>query len=459
MTKKKTIIDVYDYYDFLRYQPDGWKDCDLFDNNNCLIQSTFNKTSKFKPNELIIKKYDQFINDFNAFTMELFNNNDFKWNNVVIAGGSISKLLNSKTFVSDIPASSDIDLFIYGNTPHERLISIKYIIEFFSSKFTNKVYFVVRGNVVNIFIANIKRYFQIVITNFISIDEIIYSFDLDNVRVAYLNGKIMACPSFIAALKFQCAQLNSSKFSFDRIIKLSECGYSLLYDKDMSTEIQYFYSRKQPIYFPNSDEITEDIIRNLGFSNNVNIKFITQKVDKCLSMISVDNSKNFKKYKSEQTDSSVILNLDMIDHTTNNITFTGNNKIMYVSVFKRNNPCFEIPDVKILFPIYSLVQSIGFQIDNTNIPQNVINYLNIILKKYLSVELFNNHTVFIDTCSIVINPKITKVFNNYEKIDKDDIVSSLIHKRVRVVYCRLLRTVIVSNKIYSLKLMCTEIHI
>ena len=192
-----TLVDPFAYLEYLRYDS-TWSVCSIFEQS--LTQIEF-ETPKYALGDQTIKDPSKFHQHFKTFTCNIIDDT-FDWQGVVIAGGSISKLLMRHMELQDYPLDSDVDFFIYGQSPKDRTTSLINMLTYFCKKFTNKVYFAAKGYIIDIYITGIERTFQIVMASSTTIDNILYHFDLDHVQVAYKNGQVLATPQFIASFRY-----------------------------------------------------------------------------------------------------------------------------------------------------------------------------------------------------------------------------------------------------------------
>jgi len=123
--------------------------------------------------------------NFTAFTCGVFQtpinpkfiNATFEWKNLIIAGGAVRNIMYEKYQPNYF---SDVDIFVYGNSL-ERREKLKYLLNWFSGPNT---YYSYVGCVVGVLIKNIKRRFQIIITNATSAYEILNTFDFSYIQYA-----------------------------------------------------------------------------------------------------------------------------------------------------------------------------------------------------------------------------------------------------------------------------------
>lgn len=170
---------------------------------------------------------------------------EFPYNNVVIAGGSISKILNAAYDIKKA-RQSDVDIFIYANTHDERTRVFSELLDWFKSynvEFgTTRTYYAVRGSVVTIYIKDIERKFQIISANATTVSDVIGRFDMTHIQWCFQNGKYFGTPGACKALRERVTVLdNIGRLRVDRMVKALYNGYDIQYrvidDMDITTLI------------------------------------------------------------------------------------------------------------------------------------------------------------------------------------------------------------------------------
>ena len=155
----------------------------------------------FMPNN-IISNISEFKENLNKTSFGILNDN-FPWNNIVIAGGASLECLSSR----EIPHNqySDIDLWIYGK-PDEIIETHQIVLEYFETfaKMQNLlIYYSVNYQVVTIIIEGIRKNFQIIVKQYEHKYEIINNFDLDYVQCLYDGNQVLGTCGFITAINTQ----------------------------------------------------------------------------------------------------------------------------------------------------------------------------------------------------------------------------------------------------------------
>ena len=358
---------------------------------------------------------------------------DFKWDNIIIAGGSINKLLGY-TF-EDIPKSTDIDIFIYG-TENQKKIATEYLINFLKSKFNHNIYFVFRDSVINIYIPNNNNLpmLQIVISEYIEAQNIIYNFDIDYVKVFLQNNQVFCTPSFLTSYKYQITSVDYSKISHRRLKKISLSGFNLLYTENITHKINYFYSTNNPTYFPSEDESPDEIKTNISYYENINSESIITDTNLLLNIINFGGLKNkyLRKNKNKNQDETLYLDLSMIDESS--IQYFKMNA--FLSFFNTPNPIFELFNIQ-LFHCLPNTNSSRFSIlpfKCTINDSNYLNYLNII--KQVISEKYSTYNVFINT-DLMFTNYYTHIYidNILQKGSKSKNIKKLLFKNIKKAIC------------------------
>jgi hypothetical protein len=237
------IVDPFDNesnYNYFKFQPNTitWK---------CNVLS---RVREFEPNEHTLNTYEDALNNLHKFSYG-FLNADFPWENVVIAGGCISRVLD-KRYTCKNSRQADVDIFIIAKTPEERLNVYKNLIEHFKSP---RTYYCIRGSVTTVYIVDVMRKFQIVSDNSTNIYDLISRFDLGYLQWAFSNGRFYGTSeAFMAFRHATTTTFNAPRTKINRLIKALYCGFNI----NPSAEVQSMYD-------------IGDIIKN---ENNAQVKKI-----------------------------------------------------------------------------------------------------------------------------------------------------------------------------------------
>lgn len=161
----------------------------------------------------------------------------FPFENVIIAGGGVTKIL-SPGYNRRNARQSDVDLFIIGKNNEERARVFKKVLEWFHSINTetrmSNTYYALWGSVVSIYIKDIRRKFQLISINMSNPHEILNHFDLTHIQWSYSSGRFLGTPAAFLAAREKVARVNNAgRLKTLRMIKALHCGYSLLKTDDI----------------------------------------------------------------------------------------------------------------------------------------------------------------------------------------------------------------------------------
>ena len=420
-----TLVDVYAYLSSFRYSP-AWQECPIFDQGMTRIEF---EDLKYTPGTQTIKDYMKFRKHFEIFTCNTIDDS-FNWKGVVIAGGSISKLLTRHFELQDYPIDSDIDFFIYGETLRDRMETLHNTLAYFCKKYSNKVYFASKGYLIDMYIIGIERVFQIVITSNCNQDGILYNFDLDHVQVLYQQGQVLATPQFVASFKHQASQINNQLFRMRRIMRMKNTGLALLTTKpNTANVIKYTKERQKLFYTPHESDIFENIIKNIAEVSNISTSSITQDPDKCISMLNSNIPKQqdtaTNNYGIGIADETFVLDLLKFDD------FPGiqfHNKYIRAQQYYMikypglNEILLELGSGNIHTKVMALSGEInvGFHYNDQEMRNNIIEFANNLITSFKNTP---NTPKFVNINLGVINvtPK-TKIFHNGKRINQEQIM-------------------------------------
>jgi hypothetical protein len=148
---------------------------------------------------------------------------------VVIAGGSISKLMSSNC--SDgILLPSDVDMCIYGSSFTERYNTFYNLVSWFDQrarKMGRAIYYALKSSLLTIYIAGINRKFQIIAGKNTNPYEIISEFDLSHVAWCYLNGEVYGLAQAFKSMKTKVSVKMNKIVGNKRLVKTFCCGYKV----------------------------------------------------------------------------------------------------------------------------------------------------------------------------------------------------------------------------------------
>ncbi|AYV79329.1 MAG: hypothetical protein Faunusvirus9_7 [Faunusvirus sp.] len=205
-------LNVFNFTKYLKYTPP---------NEDCIL----NNNIKYKTDESVIvsniSEYQQRLKEFSFGIID----ETLKFENIVIAGGSVVKLLSNKY---DAAGDSDLDIFVYG-TEKARRQTVEYLLDYFTTKCHGKqIYYASRGSVISVCIEDVNRNFQIIYTDHMTKFEIINGFDMCAVQMYYDGTNIMGTAECIRELRQQCIYNTTARdIRPDRIYKMYLKGFSV----------------------------------------------------------------------------------------------------------------------------------------------------------------------------------------------------------------------------------------
>ncbi len=179
--KWATLINPFelDAHNYMIYSPpvlsqETHISCDSI---TCVKKPTYG--SKVTSNrETFTKRMNEFCYNLleNSPNKKLPLDEKFPFENVIFAGGSVTHLIESE--MNAMP-NSDLDIFVYGDTYNQCLEAFNRIITWFDTPTT---YYAIKGeSVVNIYLKDVSRIFQIINTNAKHPYDVISHFDTSNV--------------------------------------------------------------------------------------------------------------------------------------------------------------------------------------------------------------------------------------------------------------------------------------
>ncbi len=186
----------------------------------------------------------------------------FPFENCVIAGGSISKILSAH-FDLRYARQSDIDIFIYGATFDERARAFARVLEWFDTSNTAaRTYYTLNGCVTTVYVKDIARKFQIITINQSNPFEVLDRFDMSYIQWCLVGGKTFfgtpeACKALRERVTHICCSLN---LRAHRCVKALYNGYSMY----VAPEIREKYVDITSLLVdPKSNAQLQQIIREL----------------------------------------------------------------------------------------------------------------------------------------------------------------------------------------------------
>ena len=176
-----SVINVYDFFDQMSSEP--------FPHQSLVLNNPI-----FDKSHMIIPK-ESFVHMFRKLSVNIFEN--FLWENVIVSGGFVYGILDAVS--NSIIESTDIDLFIYGDTSTVKE-KTKYVLDFFSSY---GPYYVCKGSVITIHTSQLDFVVQVIPTEYVSPLQIINSFDLTYCMVFYDGIDVCTNLNGLFSLKYK----------------------------------------------------------------------------------------------------------------------------------------------------------------------------------------------------------------------------------------------------------------
>lgn len=124
----------------------------------------------------------------------------FSWENICISGGAVRQIIEGNY---NPRASSDLDIFVCGQTYQQNAKTYKYLRKWFDSPDT---IFASRGSVVYVYITDIPRVIQIICINAKNPAEVIKKFDTSQIQWLMTD-----CTNFKHNTKFQQYEIDEGK--------------------------------------------------------------------------------------------------------------------------------------------------------------------------------------------------------------------------------------------------------
>lgn len=289
---------------------------------------TYQSNMKYEYKNILTN--DEFKDKFYQETNGLFEN--FKWDNICIAGGFLFGLLNQAT--KSMLDTSDIDLYIYHSEEEVRKQTWEYILSYFS----DAQYYEDHG-LITIKINGMKYPIQIIIMNYDHPSQILNSFDMNYCKL-YYNGDMYADIGCLVAFKHQLA-ICDIKFvnTIDtRIYKTVKKGLRLMKNSDIERHATIIKNNciMMDLYHLSLDKYQEPIKKeNLIWYNYCHT----------MKLYSMKQGYNFIrdekiKYKMEEKDDEMLYN-HFLDKNIDALTikeFTKMNMFTPCNYYVHNEP-------------------------------------------------------------------------------------------------------------------------
>jgi hypothetical protein len=227
-----------------------------------MINSPF--ASKYLSGEQITVSGMTFYSRLSKELNNLFDS-PFKWDNIFLAGGFISGLLETK-YDPELYKESDIDMYVCGETLNQLANKMKYVIAHLSH-YAEEIYFISSGYhkvmIIDCLIKGWKRRLQLIgihgSSNWPNFNpsvkkhtpsicptakEVIAGFDLTHCQVAYNGEEVICTPDFIHSLTTRQTSINAGVRAINgyRLVKAYLRGFSVSQPKH-AVYIKNYYHR------------------------------------------------------------------------------------------------------------------------------------------------------------------------------------------------------------------------
>jgi hypothetical protein len=362
--------------------------------------------------DYFLTKFDFDILKFNQVTYNLFES-DFCWNNCIISGGILSKIIFKMDINDPLFISSDIDLYLYGSKD-DKINKLDYIIKYFSEKYKSRMVLVNRYNLIELFFKGVKRKIQIICTNYYTPLEIVLSFDFSYVRLCFDGKNCWVTDDFIHTYETKnvTTKLHHNNLKHNRIYKIIKLGLKFnLNPIECNKDMDFILNDDKIIdsvnnyYYPQLNEEIYTIINKMCEKNIIKTSYQVNNYNFIINWNLEFNfkSNNYFNYKTsihhfEQLDID-LLKYNFISHYCNNILY-----------FKK----FYIPNGCTPFEIHHRTNHIMdknlFFRASHNILENSNNYF------CGTLSLYNHQQKFNDLENLI--QKLTSNFLNYQKNEK-----------------------------------------
>jgi len=141
-------------------------------------------------NQKIFVDIDSFRTKFKEYCYDLVGD-DFSWgDSVFLVGGTVHKCLESRIKVNDIPEYCDVDIFVCHQDVKVITREAKKIIKYFQTRLGENIYWLVRRNILNLYVPGYNRSVQIIMFKN-TIENLLHRFDFSHIQYVYNGQKIL----------------------------------------------------------------------------------------------------------------------------------------------------------------------------------------------------------------------------------------------------------------------------
>lgn len=146
-----------------------------------------------------------------------------------VAGGGVMKCLSPRHDIKGMPRS-DVDIFVYGGDRERSRKVISDLVAKFAK--LGDVYFGIRGSLIDVYIKDYPRTFQIISINCRNYEEVITRFDLTYIQmcVVGINGEFRfkaTLPAVYSHITGTSSPANVSRLRAERVVKSCMLGFKV----------------------------------------------------------------------------------------------------------------------------------------------------------------------------------------------------------------------------------------
>jgi hypothetical protein len=217
------------------------------------------------------------------------------WENVAIAGGSVSACLTSRHYITTNEAleaytTMDVDLFVFSPEALDKTV------EHFKNKFPDRVFFGFNRGVIVVCIRGIPRVFQIILVDS-DFTSLVTRFDLDFCQAILTQSQILITP--------RCAMAHATRVCVaspyvlpNRQHKALRKGFGLYVVGDDVVNLRTMWD-EQHSYVPDISHTDEQIRYNMRL--NLRCKEVTSSSDEIMSVLNTTDLRNGPDYIPRST--------------------------------------------------------------------------------------------------------------------------------------------------------------
>lgn len=218
------LICPYDLKNYFTYTPDTrevWK-CTALNMNTLKLQYG---ESTLAPEDVALERLEKFSCGYVT--------RDTRLRNCIFAGGMPTRVLNADYNVATA-RKSDGDAFVLGPDNEAKYDAFKQVASHFETPGT---FYAVRGSLVNTYILDVPRKFQLISGNHTNAWQVLTKFDTTHIQWMFADGKFYGTPAACRSLRYKIAEPAAiHKVQADRMIKTLCLGYDIAYTPELITK-------------------------------------------------------------------------------------------------------------------------------------------------------------------------------------------------------------------------------